>query len=526
MAPEYRAGAASRNSMETAPTKLPRSFIDRPLRHTTTLNAGFLCPMFVDEILPGDTVRMDAKFFTRVLAPLEVPCVDEMTVDAQAFFVPFRLVYTDWKRMMGERDDPDDHNDYLTPKLDPPIDNNGFQRHSLADYFGVRTETDNLVITSLYHRAYQKIWNDFYRDENLQDSLVIPLGAGPDPAEGFPLMKRGKMKDYITGCLPFLQKGPAVSIPIGASAPVIGQANLTSEGLTSGATGDFGWEFSLGYAPVNISGTHTTGELIELDFDGAGLTADLSAAGGINISDFRELVATQHLLERDARGGTRYVEILENHFGVTPEDSRLQRAEFLWSTSAPMSTHVVPSTVDLGSALAELGGYMQGLHQAQGFTKSFSEHGALMVLVSIRAPLRYQQNIPKMFKRDNRFDYYWNDFALLSEQPVLNYEVYADGTAADDDIFGYQPRYEEYRRRESMITGALRSDDPLSLDVFTLSQDFATRPALDADFIEEDPPIDRIVSIATTADFMIDCRFGVRHVRPMPMFANPGLLRL
>ncbi|AXL14425.1 major capsid protein [Microviridae sp.] len=528
----YRSGRQSRGADTVPAPRIGRSAMDRSLRHSTTGDAGFLLPLFVDEVLPGDTVRMDATIFGRLLSPLSVPSLDELILDCQAFFVPFRLLWVNWKRFMGERDNPADHNDFLVPQLSNPVGGAGFQRHSLADYFGVRTETDGLDIDALFHRAYVKIWNDFYRDENLQDMVDFPTDDGPDDAEDYELLKRGKRKDYLTGALPFVQKGPDVEIPIGVSAPLVGIAPVS---FTPGTGPDFNQGATTGPLSVNSGDVRFGAGTGNIDWSdpnlftslsGSGATADLSAATGININDFRELVATQHLFERDARGGTRYVELLQQHFDVTPEDSRLQRAEFLWSHSQSLSTHVVASTAQVVSAQATLAGYMQGLASARGFTKSFPEHGALMVMVSVRAPLRYQQNVPRFLKRRNRFDFYWNDFALLGEQPVYNYEIFAQGTSEDNEVFGYQPRYEEYRRREGMITGALRSDDPLPLDVFHLAQKFDNLPGLNGEFIEEDPPVDRITAVNEEAQLLFDCNFRVNHVRPMPMFANPGLLRL
>lgn len=542
----YRSGSQPRGSDTNPPPTVPRSTLDRSFRHSTTANAANLIPVYVDEVLPGDTIRLDPTVFARLLSPLEVPSLDDFIIDMHAFFVPNRLVYENWRKLMGERTNPTDHNDYLVPTITPPVDGLGFRRHSLEDYFGIRTETDNLEPMALFHRAYQTIWNEFYRDENLQDSIVVPLGNGPDAAELYELLPRGKRKDYITGSLPFTQKGDAVQIPIGATAPLVGtgvvnslgsaptfsSAATTNTGTLVSGSNNFGNNVDNAINSVGLGQPLTWGDpQLETDLGGNGGYADLANAVGITINDFRELVATQHLLEADARGGTRYTSLLQSHFGVTPEDARLQRPEFLWAHSQNMSTHVVPATAAMESfsstnGLARLGAYAQGVSDSRGFTKSFNEHGMVMMLLSIRAPLRYQQNMPRMFKRSNRFDYYFPEFALLGEQPVYNYEVFADGTAADDDVFGYQPRYEEYRRRESVISGALRSDDPLSLDVFHLAQDFGTRPALDADFIVENPPVDRVTAVNEEAQFILDINCRISHVRPMPVMAKPGLLRL
>jgi len=453
---------------------------------------------------------------------------------------------------MGARDNPEDHTDYLVPEVLAPVDGNGYQRHSLSDYLGVRTETDGLDTAAFYHRAYYRIWDDFYRDENLQDKLDPPTDDGPDASEDYVLQRRGKRRDYITGALPWVQKGDPVRIPIGSTAPLQGFADTANIASTvnwsmGGQSGTLQYYGSLGSDPGEVHlgtplpSTYTgdltitdmPGQYVDLStpaFPGTGSdpSVDLTQAIGITVNEFRDLIATQHLLERDARGGTRYIELLAAHWGVAPEDQRLQRPEFLWSTSTKVPMHVVADTAGSGGAseIGRLGGYMQGVHAARGFTKSFTEHGALMALVSVRAPLRYQQNVPRFMKRSNRFDFYWPDYSLLGEQPVYNYEVYAQGTSADDEVFGYQPRYEEYRRRESMITGALRSDDPTTLDVFHLAQDFGSLPTLSTDFIEEDPPVERVIINQDEPQFMFDCNWMVRHARLMPAFADPGLERL
>lgn len=539
----------SRGAMERQSRNVGRTMFDRSLRHSTTGEAGLLLPLFADEILPGDTVRLDASFFVRLLSPLNRPVMDELELSCQMFFVPFRLLQDNWEKLMGARDNPGDHTDYLVPEVVAPVDGNGYQRHSLSDYLGIRTETDGIDTSAFYHRAYYRIWDDFYRDENLQDKLDPPTDDGPDASEDYVLQRRGKRRDYITGSLPWVQKGDPVRIPVGDTAPLTGLAETINSASRlqwsmGGQTGNVEVVHSgsgplqighnlAGAGPTDLMLSDITTQYVDLSapaFPGAGAdpAVDLTQAIGITVNEFRDLIATQHLLERDARGGTRYIELLSAHWGVAPEDRRLQRPEFLWSTSTNVPMHVVADTAGSGGAseIGRLGGYMQGVHSARGFTKSFSEHGVLMGLISVRAPLRYQQNVPRFMKRSNRFDFYWPDYALLGEQPVYNYEVFAQGTSADTEVFGYQPRYEEYRRRESMITGALRSDDPTSLDVFHLAQDFGALPTLSSDFIEEDPPVDRVIIVQDEPQFMFDCNWMVRHARLMPAFADPGLERL
>lgn len=526
----------------------PRSVFNRSRGLKTTLNAGDLVPIFVDEVLPGDTMSMECGVFTRMATPLH-PIFDSMWVDTFFFFVPNRLLWTgadgngSWQKFMGEQIDPGDSTDYLVPTITPPA--GGWTNGSLYDYLGLPTEVNHGPVANLHGRAYNLIWNEWFRSEDLQDSVRVDTDDGPDDHPNYVLLKRGKRHDYFTSCLPFPQKGDPVQLPLGDQAPLVGFPDVvgssTAPSFVAASGGNVGPIAATGTgaaSPVNFQGQANVGTL-DLEWDNPQLVvdlssglagdpyADLSAATSATINSIRLAFQTQKLLERDARGGTRYQELLRSHFGVISPDARLQRPEYLGGNSTLMNVNPVAQTSSTSAQPApqgNLAAFVTGFAQGRSWHRSFTEHGVILGLVSVRANLSYQQGVDRMWSRSTRFDYYWPAFAHLGEQPVLSKEIFTDGTAGDEFVFGYQERWAEYRYSPSKVTGQMRSNFATSLDTWHLSQEFASRPLLNASFIEEDPPISRVIAVPSEPEFLLDAYHAVKHVRPLPTYSVPGFV--
>lgn len=559
---------------------IQRSVFNRSHDYKTTFDSGYLVPFFVDEVLPGDSFKLNCSIFCRLATPV-VPFMDNLYLETFFFFVPNRLVWKHWENFMGQKDNPNDSTDYLIPQT--VAGPQGFPSGSVADYFGIPTGVKNLSVSSLPFRAYQLIYNEWFRDENLQDSYGgwssnsihkdDPIGDWNDTnSTGISLYRRNKYHDYFTSALPWPQKGDAVDVNFGVGGPI--EWEDQSYNAIAKAGGNYSMKFyqianpnnrvflspSASVAPATSQITLTppikTGENQNPVYPqgtlyapgdswmyaGAGLNQNEASVNspislptlkfvgetgaGLTINDLRQAFQVQKLLERDARGGTRYTEILRSHFGVVSPDARLQRPEYLGGSSTRILMNSVAQTAATNDVtpqanLSAFGLFGDSFH---GFSKSFVEHGHIIGLVNVRADLSYQQGLNRMWSRRSRLDFYFPVLAHLGEQAILNKEIYAQGTSADDQVFGYQERFAEYRYSPSVITGKMRSTDPQTLDVWHLAQKFDNLPTLSSQFIQDRPPVSRVVAVQSEPQFILDAWFDLKCVRPMPVYSVPGLV--
>lgn len=511
--------------------QIPRSSFRRDRTYKSAFDSGKLIPFFIDEALPGDTFNVKLTSFARLATPI-VPFMDNLSMDFHFFAVPNRLVWDNWVKMMGEQTNPGDSTDYLVPTIQAP--ENGWSVGSQMDYLGIPTGVPYLEVSSLPFRAINLIYNEWFRDENLQDSLPIERGDTDSDsaiATYASLKPRGKRHDYFTSALPWPQKGPSIPFPASGTAPVTGTPVYSLASIPPSSTNKAEMYYAGGsistFRTIGVSPAITvpSGESAKLGISD-GLFADLSSATFGTINSIREAIQLQRLYERDARGGTRYTEILQSHFGVVSPDARLQRPEYLGGGTTPINIHSVAQTsaTDETTPQGNLAAYGVSGQSGIGFSKSFTEHTIIVGFVSVRADLTYQQGLDRMWSRRSRFDFYWPALAHLGEQVIKNKEIFAQGTSVDDEAFGYQERWAEYRYGISKITGKLRSTDPHSLDCWHLSQKFDALPTLGPDFIVENVPLARVLAVQDEPQLIFDSLIACNCVRPMPLYSVPGLM--
>ena len=559
---------------------MKRTKFDRSHVYKTTFDSGKLIPVFVDEVLPGDTTRMSVNYFARLATPIK-PIMDNIYLDWFFFFVPNRLVWEHWQNFCFEQEDPDDSTDYVIPTVSATGNSENSYIGSLWDYFGLPVNTSGNIsgISALPFRGVYLIWNEWFRDENLQKSVKIQKGdtnevlnsarsseqpawvftTGTSIVPGLACPPRGKRHDYFTSALPWTQKGPGVSVGLAGTASIVDPTPMggyllhsTSDQLAAVATYDDGNSYSSDYRETSGSGSitfrnkelHTdrsvvggfasnTSNSVTMSAQPAGnflandSYVDLDTSSIFTINSLRTAFQMQKFYERLARGGSRYTEVLRSFFGVISPDARLQRPEFLGSFTKMINVNPIAQTsaTDDTSPQGNLSAYGVTAAKFHGFTKSFVEHGYILGFVCARADLTYQQGINKMWLRSTVYDFYWPTFAHLGEQAIELREIYAQGSEADTTVFGYQERYAEYRYKPSQITGKFRSSVVNgSLDMWHLSQFFNNAPTLNEEFIVENPPIERIIAVTDEPEFLLDIGFRYTTVRPMPMFGTPGLV--
>lgn len=495
-----------------------RSTFDRSHGTKMTFDVGDLIPIMVDEVLPGDTFKLQTSGFARMATPI-YPVMDNLYMDTFYFYVPMRLVWDNAEQFFGEDLVGGDGNAPTKPfRTTASV---GANQGSLEDYLGIPTLIPNLDYDELPIRAYYEIWNEWFRDQNLQEKVEVDKGDLPNTTwTNFPpLKKRNKRHDYFTSCLPWPQKGPDIRIPV------------IDEQMSNADKNPFIWTGATMADNADPERMYPSASRVEH----TGITGNILPHGDFNdnagtINALRIAQSVQSYFEKDARAGTRYPEILKSHFGVTSADSRLQRPEYLGGRSNPINITPVASTFEDDNStrtVGDLGGMGTANFQNNGFTKSFTEHGFIIGLVNVRADITYQQGLHKMFTRRNRFQYYWPSFAHLGEQAVARSEIYARGSfdaTGDDEVFGYQERYAEYRYKPSTVHGLFRSFIPDPLDAWHLSQEFTSAPLLNSQFIEDATPMDRVVAAPNEPHFIADFYHQLTTTRAMPLYGIPGNL--
>lgn len=524
--------------------------------HKTTISENYLYPIFVDEVLPGDTFKHKTTIFCRLQPGLQYPIMDNIYFDMLFFYCPYRIIWPKWEAFIGAVDDDvttqeNPSTDYVTPKIDSYKSGTtvGFDYDSPHAYMGVRPKIDNIIVSNLNGRAYNKTYNDWFRDQNLQNEVDVYDPAypdGPDDKEKYPLLMSNKKYDYFTSCLTYPQWGPGVAVIAQGTAPVIGDGK--GLGLTEGSHsfGIYTYNAGIGASDTYYAddaygadvgdassgfASYTADKVVGVtdDPDNSGLVASMEDATlGILLNDLREAAAIQQLLEADMRGGRRYNELIYQHFQVIIPDSRLQRVEFLGSFTFHVNINPVAHTANESGGsgkVGQLAAYAVGVGNG-GYVKSFVEHGVILGIARVRSDMTYQQGVNAMWYRSTRFDFMWPELCHLGEQPVYNREIFAKGDSSDTDVFGYLPIYDSYRYKPNLVTGQLNSDYTAPLDAYHFAYDYADTPVLDGSWIQEDSPINRVVQVTTQDHFLVDSLHEITKIRRMPMYGIPGLGRI
>lgn len=515
--------------------RVPRSKFIGSWTRKTAFDAGGIFPILVEEVLPGDHLRYQVTAYIRMATPL-FPILDNQRVDTFFFFVPARLLWAKWAQFMGEQ--ASSPSDPVESLVIPTVTSaaGGFPVGSLADHMGVPTvgqigAGNQIAINALPLRAYNLIWNTWFRDQNIQSAADFTTADTGDLPTWYVTRARNKSHDYFTSALPWPNKFTAPSIPLVGNAPIKG-IGVTGSNNTAGTVNVY--ETDTGLAAYDFYASMTAATIAaspKIRMEGNSGTskplvyADLAAVSGVAINTLRQAFLVQELLERDARGGTRYVELLKSHFGVTNPDYRLQRPEYIGGGSTPLNiTPIAQTAPSAEGSVGTLGGTgtAAGQHTA---SYAATEHGYILGLINIKSELSYQQGLHRMWTRSTRYDFYWPALAGLGEQAILRREIYMTGVNAEDlYVFGYQERWHEYRTRYSEVTGLMRSYVADTLDTWHLAQSFASAPLLNGTFLADNPPMTRVLaagSLATNQQYLADIMFQRTAVRPIPTFGTP-----